>query len=127
MSGDFKYIPSYERMKKFLMSYNPSRRVCECYMKDLCEGIIKPEEYSARERMYIECQVRCREVRAFIDSLYLTDDEKAYLAYRYLSGLTAEAVADKLYVSRSSVFRIAKRAEERALPAFIEYEGRQSA
>lgn len=114
--------PAFERMKTFLGSYLVCQKICEVYMSEKKNGTIRPEEEAIRDAFCEECRQRCEEVEQFIDGLLLGKDEKQMLRFHYLAGMSIEAASERLYVSRSTAFRISKRAEEGALLAFLKYE-----
>lgn len=123
---DLRGTPAFERMKSFLCSYKKCKRVCELYAEERKYGMVKKEEAAVRDAFYSECKQRCDAVEVFIMSLGCGNDEKRMLWFHYIEGMSIEAVSERLYVSRSTAFRISKRAEEAALFAFMTFEGKQS-
>lgn len=118
----YKGTPAYDRMKKFLSSYNVCKRACEAYEGEKECGLIKTAEREYREAFYLECKQRCESIEEFIASIDLDRDERQLFFLHYIKGLTIENASEKMYVSRSTVFRINKRAEYKALMRFISLE-----
>lgn len=119
---DLRGTPAFERMKKFLGSYASCRNVCDTYEEEKRLGLVKAGEEVIRDVFYDECRTRCAMIELFIKGLECTGDEKHLLWLHYVQGLSLEAVSERLYVSRSTAFRISKRAEEAALIAFMRIE-----
>ena len=126
-ANDFAYkgTPAYERMKAFLASYRGCKRACEMYETDEKYGLIKEVEKEYREAFYRECKQRCEMIEDFISSADLDRDEKQLFILHYINGLSIENASKKMYVSRSTVFRINKRAEYKALLRYVSLEGEQ--
>ncbi len=122
-SVNYDYTPAFGRMKSFLMSYVHCRMVSEKFDSDMRKGKIPPSEIEARRQMAKECEKRCEEVHDFLESVETEgEEEKEMLRKHYYAGKSIEAISEDLFVSRSTAFRISKRAEEKALIAFIKYE-----
>ena len=98
------YLKSYRINGKLLRLERYERE----YFKDngSCDYEALGEAPLARARMY--------EVRHFINSLE-NCDEKLFLYYHYVKGERVERCAELLGVSRSSAFRMKKRAHIMAL------------
>ena len=121
---DLRTTPAFERMKSFLRSYRRCKTVCDEYVVERVM-LLDREERTVRDEFYAECRGRCREVELFIKRITCTRDEKHLLWLHYVEGMSIEAVSERLYVSRSTAFRISRRAEEAALFAFLRYEREQ--
>ncbi len=124
---NIEYTPQHERMKKFLGSFLHCKMICEKYLTGNGKRKDASDMEALSERMYDECRRRCEAVEQFIESLKICDEEKKLLRLHYFEGKSIESIAEYLYVSRSTAFRISKRAEANALAAFISYEGGESA
>lgn len=123
---DLRGTPAFERMRSFLASYRKCKRVCESYSEEKKLGLIKPEEIDVRDSFYRECLKRCHSVEVFISTVNCPQDERRMLWLHYVEGMSIEAVSERLYVSRSTAFRISRRAETAALYAFVSLESKQS-
>lgn len=123
---DLRGTPAFDRMKNYLASYKNCKRVCEQYAEERKYGMVKKDEEGVRDAFFFECRARCNAIEAFLLSLNCDNDERRLLWFHYVEGMSIETAAEKLYVSRSTAFRISKRAEEAALFAFMRLEGEQS-
>lgn len=119
----YKGTPAYDRMKSFLSSYMPCKAACDMYEAESDADLINKVEREYRHAFYLECKQRCRSIEDFIASVDLDRDEKQLFFLHYIKGLTIENASEKMYVSRSTVFRINKRAEYKSLMRFISLEG----
>ena len=117
-----KGTPAFERMRSFLGSYRSCRTICEQKNVKAVESSLDGKSSAIREAFFEECRVRCAEIERFIAELDCREDEKTLLRLHYLEGMSIERASEFIYVSRSTAFRIIKRAEEAALNAFIELE-----
>ena len=108
-----------EQMKAFLESYRICRRICDSYKEEYGAGTIPVSEAEDRERIYRSCLRRCEQVKDFIESLNMDPERKKLLELHYLYGYTVERCADQLYLSRSTAFRIKKKAEASACALFF--------
>ena len=122
---DLRGTPAFERMRNFLGSYKRCRTVCETYVEEKRIGTVRRGEQPIRDEFYFECRTRCSDVERFLRGVECGKDEKLMLWLHYVEGVSIEAASERLYVSRSTAFRISRRAEEAALFAFLRYEGEQ--
>ncbi len=118
----FKNTPAYDRMKRFLCSYVSCKSVCDNYLQDIECGLVDGLERRCRDSFYRECKERCDSVERFISLLELDRDERQLFYLHYICGDTIERASEKMYVSRSTVFRINTRAEIKALAAYLKLE-----
>ena len=123
---DLRGTPAFDRMKNYLASYKNCKRVCEQYAEERKHGTVMKAEEDVRDAFFSECRARCNAIEAFILSVNCGNDERRLLWFHYVEGMSIETAAEKLYVSRSTAFRISKRAEEAALFDFVRLEGEQS-
>ncbi len=124
---NYEFTPAFERMRAFLASYVHCRNVSEAFSEEMKRGKISNGDVEARRQIAEECDRRCDAVHEFLESVETKDEEKQLLRLHYYTGMSIEAISEELYVSRSTAMRISKRAEEKALLAFIKYEeGRKS-
>jgi hypothetical protein len=65
---------------------------------------------------------RCDQVKEFIEALPIEPDKKKMLELHYLHGYTVERCADQLYLSRSTAFRVKKKAEASASSFYFSFE-----
>ena len=107
------------QMKSFLESYRICRRICDSYKEEYRAGMIPISEAEDRERIYRSCQTRCEQVKAFIDALQIDPERKKMLELHYSYGYTVERCADQLYLSRSTAFRVKKKAEALAYEFYM--------
>lgn len=114
----------FGKMKSFLESYRTCRKICDSYKAEYDAGIIPISEADDRERVYRSCRRRCDQVKEFIDSLSIELEKKKMLELHYLYGYTVERCADQLYLSRSTAFRIKKRAEDAACDFYFTFLGK---
>lgn len=98
-------------------------RATEDYLKGyaLCEKMLKLDKYERAYFAYDErnseyksndcalCRAKMFEIRHFIMSMK-NSDEKLLLYYHYIRGETVERCAELLGISRSSGFRLKKKA-----------------
>lgn len=122
---DLRKTPAFERMRNFLASYKNCKRVCDCYEEEKKLGLVNAKDKEIRDAFYNECKIRCHTVEMFITTLRCSYDEKRMLRFHYVEGMSIEAASERLYVSRSTAFRISKRAEAEALLAFMKLENKQ--
>lgn len=115
----YKDTPAYDRMKKFLSSYVTCKKACETYESECECGLIKKVEKEYREAFINECRERCRAIEEFLSSIDLDRDERQLFSLHYINGLSIESASEQMYVSRSTVFRINKRAEYKAFLRFL--------
>ena len=118
-----KNTPAYARMKSFLSSYVSCKKACEAYEDEKACGLIKSVEKDIRDAFYNECKDRCKKIEDFIASVDLDRDERQLFFLHYIMGMSIENASEKMYVSRSTVFRINKRAEYKSLMRYIAVEG----
>lgn len=123
LKNAYRKSPAYERMKRFLSSYGGCKRICDEYEKETSEKLVGEEEKEIRDAFYNECKKRCESVESFISGIGLTPDERHLLTLHYISGISIENASEKMYVSRSTAFRINMRAEYKALLFFVALEG----
>ncbi len=113
-----------KQMKSFLESYKSCQRICDSYKEEYSAGIIPISEAEDRERVYRSCSRRCAQVKEFIESLSIEPEKKKMLELHYLHGYTVERCADQLYLSRSTAFRVKKRAEILACAFYFDFRAR---
>lgn len=118
----YKNTPAYDRMKRFLSSYMTCKRACDTYESECECGLIKTVEKEYREAFINECRERCRTIEEFLSSVDLDHDERQLFSLHYINGLSIESASEQMYVSRSTVFRINKRAEYKAFLRFLSLE-----
>ena len=107
------YLESYLIYSKML-----DMRVCE-------EGLSSSEDEEKRRAAAayeIVCiKTRMREIEEFIEKLKIDGkwlECKIFLKYHYIFGYTIEECSEKMYVSRSTAYRLKKRALKIAAEQF---------
>ena len=113
-----------KQMKAFLESYRICQKICDSYKEEYDAGIIPICEAEDRERVYRACKKRCAQVKEFIGSLSIELEQKKMLELHYLQGYTVERCADQLYLSRSTAFRVKKRAEISACSFYFDFRAK---
>jgi len=123
-NADFSYkdTPVYERMKKFLLSYKACKNACEALENERECGIVSAVGAEYRDAFLAECRHRCKMIEDFIQSADFDRDERQLFWLHYVEGLSIEKASEAMYVSRSTVFRINKRAEGKAFTRFMSLE-----
>ena len=119
----YRKTPAYERMKRFLGSYISCKKAYEAYDNEKECDLVSGMEKEFRDAFYDECRQRCKDIEAFIYSVNADKEERELLILHYIVGMSIENASEKLYVSRSTAFRINDRAEYKALLRYIALEG----
>ena len=120
----FRKTPAYERMRRFLGSYVSCKKACEAYLNKNDSGFLTGVEKEFRDAFYDECRQRCRDIEEFIYSVNAEKEERELLILHYIVGMSIENASERIYVSRSTAFRINERAEYKALMHYISVEGK---
>jgi DNA-directed RNA polymerase specialized sigma subunit len=109
------YLNGYRFNSKILGIQKYEKEYFDEERFDICEYEIaeSDELMSAREKM--------AEIRGFVNSLP-NSDEKLIIYYRYLKGESVERCGELIGFSRTSAFRLRKRALELVARAYDNYE-----